>query len=211
MYAGLRPGAAFASLVSIEGFGLPRTQPEQAPARVRRWLDELREAPALRALSSSHALRAVPAEAQPAADRRSGPSSSRMPGRPERRTAACRMRADPTTQARRIPILYRREEAEACWRAIRAPLLFVVGGGFAITPGATRMTPRSTECVSSYSASRRHGRERGTHGAPRAARGRCRGDRAVHGLARPDSPRATLNPRPVASAARAPVGWRAHL
>jgi len=37
-----------------------------------------------------------------------------------------RMRADPRHK-RVNPILYRREEAEACWREIRAPLLFVAG------------------------------------------------------------------------------------
>jgi pimeloyl-ACP methyl ester carboxylesterase len=35
------------------------------------------------------------------------------------------MRADPRHK-RVNPVLYRREEAEACWRAIRAPLLFIV-------------------------------------------------------------------------------------
>ena len=34
------------------------------------------------------------------------------------------MRADPRHK-RVNPVLYRREEAEACWRAIRAPLLMV--------------------------------------------------------------------------------------
>ena len=34
------------------------------------------------------------------------------------------MRADPRHK-RVNPILYRREEAEACWREIKAPLLFV--------------------------------------------------------------------------------------
>lgn len=39
-YAGLRPQRV-RSLVNLEGFGLPQTQPQEAPARLVRWLDEL--------------------------------------------------------------------------------------------------------------------------------------------------------------------------
>ncbi len=41
MYAGVRP-ARIRRLVNLEGFGMPATRPEQAPARYARWLDELR-------------------------------------------------------------------------------------------------------------------------------------------------------------------------
>jgi pimeloyl-ACP methyl ester carboxylesterase len=39
-YAGLRPHR-IRSLVNLEGFGLPQTQAQEAPARLVRWLDEL--------------------------------------------------------------------------------------------------------------------------------------------------------------------------
>lgn len=42
MYAGVRP-ARIRRLVNLEGFGLPATQPAQAPARYAQWLDELRQ------------------------------------------------------------------------------------------------------------------------------------------------------------------------
>jgi pimeloyl-ACP methyl ester carboxylesterase len=42
MYAGARP-ARIRRLVNLEGFGLPATRPEQAPARYAQWMDELRE------------------------------------------------------------------------------------------------------------------------------------------------------------------------
>jgi pimeloyl-ACP methyl ester carboxylesterase len=40
-YAGVRP-QRIRRLVNLEGFGMPRTAPEQAPARYGRWIDELK-------------------------------------------------------------------------------------------------------------------------------------------------------------------------
>jgi len=40
MYAGVRP-QRIRRLVNLEGFGLPATQPEQAPRHMARWLDQL--------------------------------------------------------------------------------------------------------------------------------------------------------------------------
>lgn len=40
MYSGIRP-AQVAKVMALEGFGLPRTQPAQAPGRYAQWLDEL--------------------------------------------------------------------------------------------------------------------------------------------------------------------------
>ena len=42
IYAGVRPSRVRA-LVNLEGFGLARTESSQAPARLEKWLDELRE------------------------------------------------------------------------------------------------------------------------------------------------------------------------
>ena len=42
MYAGVRP-ARVRCLVNLEGFGLPATQPGQAPARYAQWIDEIRK------------------------------------------------------------------------------------------------------------------------------------------------------------------------
>lgn len=41
MYAGIRP-ERIRRLVNLEGFGMPRTHPEQAPKRYVRWLDEMK-------------------------------------------------------------------------------------------------------------------------------------------------------------------------
>ncbi|WP_416401978.1 alpha/beta fold hydrolase [Alicycliphilus denitrificans] len=42
MYAGARP-ARIRRLVNLEGFGLPATQPAQAPGRYAQWMDEIRQ------------------------------------------------------------------------------------------------------------------------------------------------------------------------
>jgi len=41
-YAGVRP-QRIRRLINLEGFGMPATQPEQAPARLAQWLDELKK------------------------------------------------------------------------------------------------------------------------------------------------------------------------
>src|SRR5206468_3870999 len=41
LYAGIRRERV-RSLTNLEGFGMQRTQPDQAPARYRQWLDEMR-------------------------------------------------------------------------------------------------------------------------------------------------------------------------
>jgi len=42
LYAGVRP-SRIRRLVNLEGFGLPATKPEQAPARYAQWMDEIRQ------------------------------------------------------------------------------------------------------------------------------------------------------------------------
>jgi pimeloyl-ACP methyl ester carboxylesterase len=50
-YAGVRP-ERIRRLVNLEGFGLPETHADRAPARLAAWLDELRQPPTLRAYDS---------------------------------------------------------------------------------------------------------------------------------------------------------------
>ena len=47
LYAGLRP-ERIRRLVNLEGFGMPRTKPTQAPKRLLQWLDELKTPATLR-------------------------------------------------------------------------------------------------------------------------------------------------------------------
>jgi pimeloyl-ACP methyl ester carboxylesterase len=124
MYAGIRPERV-SRTVNLEGIGLPRTRPEEAPARYRRWLDELREPMAFSVYESiEHFARLL---------------RRRNPRLPEDRAhfiaelwlTPCEggytVRWDPAHK-RVNPILYSREAAESCWAATTAPTLLVLGG-----------------------------------------------------------------------------------
>jgi pimeloyl-ACP methyl ester carboxylesterase len=124
IYAGARPSRV-AGLVNLEGFGLPRTQASQAPDRIARWLDELSAPQAAGEYASLEELAARVAARNP-----------RLAAERAEYIAACwsepldggrvRLLVDPAH--RRVnPYLYRREEMEACWRRIEAPVLLVAG------------------------------------------------------------------------------------
>ena len=122
--AGVRP-ARVAGLVNLEGFGLPRTQASQAPERIATWLDGLRAPPAAGEYASLDELAARVAKRNP----RLAPDRAAF-------IAACwsetladgrvRLLTDPLHRNVN-PYLYRREEMEACWRRIEAPVLLVAG------------------------------------------------------------------------------------
>ncbi|MCU0759396.1 MAG: alpha/beta hydrolase [Steroidobacteraceae bacterium] len=124
LYAGIRPGR-FRWLASLEGFGLRRTTPEDAPARYAEWLDQLREpvrqsryesvAQLARVIGRRHA-RLPPAHAEFLARAWSRPQPD----------GGIELRADPWHRLAN-PVLYRREEAEACWRRVEVPVLLVCG------------------------------------------------------------------------------------
>jgi pimeloyl-ACP methyl ester carboxylesterase len=123
-YAGVRP-ARVRALLNLEGLGLPRTLPSQAPERLALWLDEIRAAPVPGEYASLEALAARIAARNP----RLAPDQAAF-------VAACwsepaagggvRLLMDPEHR-RANPYLYRRGEMEACWRRIEARLLLVVG------------------------------------------------------------------------------------
>lgn len=123
-YAGVRP-ARIRRLVNLEGFGLPATQPEEAPQRLARWLDELRQPMALKDYASLDEV----------ADRLRA-NNPRLPADRARWLAAHWARqgeggrwqvlGDPAHK-RVNPVLYRVDEVLATWRAITAPLLWVEG------------------------------------------------------------------------------------
>ncbi|MCL6485124.1 MAG: alpha/beta fold hydrolase, partial [Janthinobacterium lividum] len=55
LYAGVRP-ERISRFINLEGFGMMATGPEQAPGRYAKWLDELREPPAMRGYPSQKAV-----------------------------------------------------------------------------------------------------------------------------------------------------------
>jgi len=123
LYAGIRPERV-RRVVCIEGFGLARTHPDQAPARYREWLAQLREPPVFARFPSLEAFTHLLVRRNP----RLAPERAAFIA-----AAWTRLEADGSVVVRADPahkrvnaVLYRREEAEACWREITAPVLYVV-------------------------------------------------------------------------------------
>lgn len=122
LYAGARPERVGA-LASLEGIGLPPTQPDDAPGRYRKWLDQLREPRRPKVYADVVALAARLAEGNPRL------TEARARFLAEHFSAAgphggVVAAGDPWHRVT-YPVLYRLEEAKACWRAITAPVLWV--------------------------------------------------------------------------------------
>jgi pimeloyl-ACP methyl ester carboxylesterase len=123
LYAGIRPERIH-RVVCIEGFGLARTHPGQAPARYREWLGQLREPPAFARFPSLEAFTHLLFRRNPrlAPERAAFIAAAWTERQPD---GSVTVRADPAHK-RVNAVLYRREEAEAVWREVTAPVLYVV-------------------------------------------------------------------------------------
>lgn len=122
LYAGVRP-ARIRRLVNLEGFGMSVTRPEQAPGRYARWLDELADGKGFKPYASFDAL----AERMRGSNPRLTPERAGFLARhwgKAREDGQVELRGDP---AHKIvyPVLYRYEEARACWREVTAPVLWI--------------------------------------------------------------------------------------
>jgi pimeloyl-ACP methyl ester carboxylesterase len=121
LYAGIRPQRV-RKLVNLEGFGLPQTRPEQAPGRYRAWLDELASRPQLRPYADFAALAQRLRAGNPRLTQERADFLAAHWGRQDGGQVV--LRGDP---AHKIinPLLYRLEEARACWQSVTAPVLWV--------------------------------------------------------------------------------------
>ena len=138
MYAGIRPERV-ARVVNLEGFGLAGRGPELAPARYRQWLDELAgEGPSFRDYDSFDALaaRLRANNSRLTAERAQFLAVHWGVAKPDGRVA---LASDPAHKLVN-PILYRVEEAEACWRNVAAPVLWVEGAA-TTTPDMLKLSP----------------------------------------------------------------------
>ncbi len=138
LYCGVRP-ARVRWFVNLEGIGLPRTQPEAAPARYARWLDELREPLKEGRYErvedlAQYLLRRNPLLGEDRADfiarAWTRPASPRIPvdgaSSHAESSRAVQLAFDPRHRLVN-PVLYRLEEARACWRRVICPVLLVLG------------------------------------------------------------------------------------
>ena len=123
-FAGVRPEKV-RKLINLEGFGMPRTQPSQAPKRLAQWLDELKEPARLRTYDSEAAVAQRLQKTNPllSAPRAAwlAPHWSR-----QREDGQWEILGDPAHK-RANPVLYQVDEVLECWKLIRAPLLWVEG------------------------------------------------------------------------------------
>ena len=121
LYAGVRPERV-ASLVNLEGFGLTATKADEAPRRYARWLKELRERPGFRPYADFDELAKRLRQGNPRLTAERADFLARHWGREA--DGGVVLRGDP---AHKIvnPVLWRYEEVRACWRQVRARVLWV--------------------------------------------------------------------------------------
>lgn len=122
VYAGVRP-QRIAKLINLEGFGMPVSKPEQAPARFAKWLDELRVTPFMKTYGS---LQEVVARLQKNNPRLSTERATFLASHwsAEVNEGCWEILGDPKHKSTN-PILYRVDEVLACWQQITAPVLWV--------------------------------------------------------------------------------------
>ncbi len=125
LYAGTMPERVRA-FVNIEGFGLGDSNPTDAPSRYRKWLEESRAGVAFSVYDDLAALARRVATRNP---RMTAAQAAFVAAEwaEEQPDGSAVLRADPKHRLPN-PVLYRRAEAEACWRAIEAEVLLVTGG-----------------------------------------------------------------------------------
>jgi pimeloyl-ACP methyl ester carboxylesterase len=122
IYAGVRP-QRIAKLINLEGYGLPSVRTEEAPKRYEKWLNELHRPPRALTFATQNEVKTVLRKVNPRlSDERASFLASHWAGRNEE--GAWEVLADPIHR-NSTPLLYRAEEALACWSAISAPTLWV--------------------------------------------------------------------------------------
>jgi pimeloyl-ACP methyl ester carboxylesterase len=133
LYAGARP-ARIRRFVNLEGFGMAATTAEQAPARFAAWMDELRDPPLMRPYARLEEVAARLQKTNPRlTDERAAFLAAHWAG--QNPAGQWEILGDPAHK-RVNPVLYRLDEAEACWRAITAPVLCVEAADSRLIYGA---------------------------------------------------------------------------
>jgi pimeloyl-ACP methyl ester carboxylesterase len=124
LYAGLRPERV-RCIINLEGLGLPRTSPQDAPKRMRKWLDQIKSPTLEKTYNSFEQLASVIQFRY----QRFAPGAAGFVARVWGTADGddrVRLAADPRHHWVN-PILYKREDAEATWNEIRAPMLMMLG------------------------------------------------------------------------------------
>lgn len=124
LYAGLRP-ERIRKLVNLEGFGMPRTQPADAPRRLLQWLDELRTPPMLASYETADGVvrRLMKNNPRLPADK-----AAWLAGHWSAPQADGRWHLQADAAHKGVsPVLHQVEESLLLWQRIEAPVLWVDG------------------------------------------------------------------------------------
>ncbi len=126
LFAGVRT-ARVRRLALLEGFGLPGTAAAAAPARYEKWLDELAAPPAFKPYASLEEVAARLMRNNP----RLSIERARFlaPHWSQQQPDGSFLPAGDPAHKMVNPVLYRIEEALACWQRIHCPVLWVWGDG----------------------------------------------------------------------------------
>jgi pimeloyl-ACP methyl ester carboxylesterase len=122
LYAGVRPERV-KRLVTLEGFGLRDASSELAPERYAKWLSYLVKPPQFRPYSSFDALAKRLRDNNPRLSESKSLFLAHHSGK-SLPSGEVIFNSDPFHKAI-SPVLYRLDEAKACWKKIKAPVLWV--------------------------------------------------------------------------------------
>ncbi|WP_397536245.1 alpha/beta fold hydrolase [Roseateles sp.] len=142
-YAGVRP-ERIRRLVNLEGFGLPDASPDQAPQRLRQWLDELKQPQTLKPYAS---IQGVAQRLMKTNPRLSADKAAWLAPLWSREVAGAdggrewQILGDPAHK-RTNPVLYRKAEVLEAWQRISAPTLWVEGSETDMTQWWGKRYPR---------------------------------------------------------------------
>jgi pimeloyl-ACP methyl ester carboxylesterase len=125
LYAGIQPQRV-RRVISLEGFGLPRTKVDHAPDRYRDWLQQLRNPPPFGEFESFDELAHLLIRRNPRLTEQRAAFIARS-WAVQTDSGTVRISADPAHKLLN-PYRYRRDEAEACWKRIQAPAMLVLAG-----------------------------------------------------------------------------------
>ncbi len=123
LYAGTFP-ERIAAFVNVEGFGLRNSDPARAPERYRAWIERAKREDAFSTYRDFDALAERVMKRSPRMD--TARARFIAEAWAESRAGRVVLRADPRHRLPN-PVLYRRAEAEACWRNVTAPVLMIGG------------------------------------------------------------------------------------
>ncbi len=123
LYAGVRPERV-RCVANLEGFGLPRSSPQQAATQLRQWLDQVKSRPTLKDYDSVEQLATVIRFRYP----RFNDAQAAFVAAAWSKERDGRIRLLGDSRHRWVnPVRYHREDAEACWREVKAPVLMLLG------------------------------------------------------------------------------------